>query len=74
MYINFKALIVVILCSALLALAYRFELLADVVGGVVVLLAVLVATLVSVIELTGSSSDALWRRLRLRRRARSPFP
>ena len=74
MYINFKALIVVIICSALLALAYRFQLLADVVGGVVVLLAVLVATLVSVIELTGASSDGLWRRLRLRRRARSPFP
>jgi hypothetical protein len=74
MYINFKALTVVIICGALLALAYRFELLADVVGGVVVLLAVLVATLASVIELTGSSSDGLWRRLRLRRRARSPFP
>jgi hypothetical protein len=74
MSINFKALIVAIMCAALLALAFRYELIADVVGGFVVLIAVIVATLVSVIELTGPSSDGLWRRLRLRRRARSPFP
>ena len=74
MHINFKALMVAIICAALLALAFRYDLLADVVGDVVVLTAVIVATLVSVIELTGPSSDGLWRRLRLRRRARSPFP
>ena len=74
MKLNFKALIVASFCAGLLAFGFRSELLADAIGTVVIAITVVVATLVSVIELSGAASDRLWRRLRLRRRARSPFP
>ena len=74
MYFNLKGLIASVVGLTLLALALRYVPLADAVGGLVVVVAVLVATLVSVLELSGPASNGLWRRLRLRRRARSPFP
>jgi hypothetical protein len=74
MYFNFKALIASVVGLALLVLALRYVPLADAVGGLVIAIAVVVATLVSVIELSGPASNGLWRRLRLRRRPRSPFP